>query len=290
MGFWDFIAPDFASFKAVLDPIWPVTIGFGLNLTKEGMIEEAWASPGSAAGLAARLYYELAGQPGGNQATADRTWNAVRDQGQATQVNGRWVSTRGAEMTLVIDKVYRCNIDMVVGGRNISNVIGVRGAASGQEADVAAKVLTAWKVTNGPLSKLSNLIAMTKVLVVDLSTVNGGIAQVTDSTVGGNGSTPTLSTRAACTLVKLNGSSRNPRTRGRVYYGPLMEADINSDGATLASASATAHTAAFGNFKTSLSGNGYTWCVISRSDAAAYDITTVAAESTIATQRRRLRS
>jgi hypothetical protein len=40
-------------------------------------------------------------------------------------------------------------------------------------------------------------------------------------------------TRAAAAIIKLNGGTRSRSTRGRIYYGPIMENDINADGATL---------------------------------------------------------
>jgi hypothetical protein len=191
---------------------------------------------------------------------------------------------------LVIPNVYRCSIQMISGTRQIVNVVGLHGSSSGQQVAAAAALKAAWEVSTGPLPKLSSLVQMTGYQVMDLSTTTGGIATLASAALGGVSTTNALSTRAASALVKWNGASRSLSTRGRLYFGPIMESDINSDGATLTAATQTALGNAFTTFRTQLSSAGFTLCVISRKLAAATDVTNSSVESVIATQRRRIRS
>ena len=193
-------------------------------------------------------------------------------------------------MVLIIPNTYRVAIRMVAGGKSITNVIGVTGASGGLEASAAAAVLAAWKVAAGPLARLSSLISMGDVTAVDLSSTTGGIAIVADTTAGGVTATNSLSTRAAASLVTWNSGTRSRSARGRLYFGPLMEQDLNTDGATLVSGNQTSMGTAFTNFRSSLAGAGFPLVVISQKLASTTVVTSQAVQSTIATQRRRLRS
>ena len=190
---------------------------------------------------------------------------------------------------LVIPNVYRCSIEATVGGRAVVNVVGVEGSSSGQQVAAAAAIKTAWEVAAGPLALRPNVYVMTQYVAMDLSSTSGGIATSTSSATGGAGA-GTLSTRAASALVKWNGSSRSRSTRGRLYYGPLQESEINSDGATLGTTPLASINTAVTNFRNSLSSSGFPLVVISRKLAAAYPVTSHSIEGIIATQRRRIRS
>lgn len=289
MSYWDFIAPDPETFADRLLPVLPDFIPVvGVPVPKEAMVAAAWLSPFSGAGLFARVLY----------ATSQTTTSAAASQAAVDAVNQALLGAPKQTITLkagtavaalVIPNVYRCALKMTAGGHDIVNVFHVEGSASGQEAAAAAAVLAAWKTAGGPLARLSQLITMVSVTAMDLSSVNGGITVVTDTTTGGISSTNALATRGACGLIKLNGGTRSRSTRGRIYYGPIMETDINSDGATVASASVTAWGTAFTNFRTSLSGAGFTLGVASRKTSSFTSATTTAVEATIATQRRRIR-
>jgi hypothetical protein len=74
-----------------------------------------------------------------------------------------------------------------------------------------------------------------------------------------------------------------------MYFGPIGEADINSDGRTLSSTSITGIQSAFNQFRTTITNAGLEWVVVSRKLQAATPITTIGVQSVIATQRRRIR-
>jgi hypothetical protein len=208
----------------------------------------------------------------------------VQALGQQYQLN-----LQGPTMTqLIIPGCFQVTISMVAGGHVIENVVGVQNA-TGTAPGAAAAVLAAWKVGSGPLSRLSNLIAMTGVRATDIGSSNGGIATVSDTTVGGQSTASALATRAACALVQWNGGTRSRSSRGRLYYGPIMETDITTDGATLGGTNASQFGTAMTNFRTSLSGSGYGLVVLSRKLSTAFPVTSSIVEPIIATQRRRIR-
>lgn len=290
MGFWDFVAPNFDDFRAVLEPTMPPLVWVGrLPVPRDVVIGLAWANPGSAAGLAARIYYERVVTQRGSVSEADATNSAVQQQGSTVVNQGAWTATEDS-VTLIIPNTYRCAISMQAGGRTVTNVVGVRGSSSGQEAAAAAAVLAAWKVTNGPLSRLSNLVQMKDVTAIDLSSTSGGISVLADTTNGGGSTGPALSTRAASALISWNGSTRSKSSRGRLYFGPLRETDIDVDGATLVSTTVTALGTAFSAFRSSLATASFPLVVISQKLASTTDVTGQAVQTTIATQRRRIRS
>lgn len=289
MGFWDFVAPDLDSFRAVMRTVIPDTYVGSFTLPQDALIDVAWLSPFSAQGTLARIYYEMQKTTGTTRSQADAVAKAVDQQGSAAVQQGTWI-LGGTVATLVIPNTYRCAIRMLAGGRSITNVIGVRGSSSGQQAAAAAAVLAAWKVASGPLSRISSLVSMADVTAIDLSSTSGGISIVTDTTLGGITAGNALSTRAASALISWNGSTRSKSSRGRLYLGPLMESDINTDGATLVSAVATSLGTAMTNFRSSLATAGFPLVVISQKNAATTDVTSHAVQGTIATQRRRIRS
>lgn len=291
MGFWDFIAPDLEGFRRAVEPVLPPLViipGVGA-VDRENLVLGSWSNPGSGLGLALRVYYELS-KAGGNLSQGNATQNGIANHVASTP--GQQITLRGTSIMgqLVINKVYRCTIEMAAGGHEIANVVHVEGTAAGQEAAAAAAVLAGWKVATGPLTQLSSLVAMTQVTAMDLSSTSGGISIISDTTAGGVSSTNSLATRGACALVKLNGGTRDRSSRGRVYYGPIMEQNIQSDGATLQSSALTAFSTAFSAFKTSLSGASFTLGVASRKNSTFTSAGTLSLETTIATQRRRIRS
>lgn len=291
MGFWDFVAPDYPSFYAIMSKVVPDTYLGSFTVPKDLFIASAWAAPFSAQGLLARVYYESQHTIGNSQSQADALAKAIDQQGAAaagTTTKGTWVLGSGGAMTLVIANTYRVAIRMAAGGKDITNVVGVRGSTSGQQAAAAAAVLSAWKTANGPLSLLSSLVAMQDVTAVDLSSTTGGISIVTDTTLGGVSTTNALATRAAAALVTFNSGTRSKSARGRLYFGPLMETNINADGASYAAVAAC--NTAFSNFRSVLATAGFPLVVISTKNASTTDVTSSAVQSTIATQRRRLRS
>lgn len=192
-----------------------------------------------------------------------------------------------AMTALVIPDCFQVSIQMVAGAHLVENVIGVQNSA-GSSAGAAAAVKTAWEVASGPMQNMSNLIAVTNYHAVDIRSSTGTITDLASTAVGGL-STATLSTRAACALIKWNGSNRSRSTRGRLYFGPIREADIDPDGATVSASIRTSMSTAFTNFRNSLSTSGYPLVVLSRKTSTATPVTQHAVETLLATQRRRIR-
>lgn len=188
---------------------------------------------------------------------------------------------------LVIANCFQVTIQGQAGGRAIDNVVGVENA-SGTAAGAAAAVKAAWEVASGPLSQLANLYTVPNYHAVDLSSAAGTIADLASTGVGARATS--FSTRGACALIKWNGSSRSRTTRGRLYFGPIAEVDIQGDGASLTVGQITAFGTAFTNFRNSLSTAGYPLVVLSRKTSTATIVSSQAVEATIATQRRRIRS
>jgi len=161
--------------------------------------------------------------------------------------------------------------------------------AGGDAQSAAAAVRTAWKVATGPLSSLCNLYVLSQFVAVDISSPNGAINVLTDTTPGSFGTGQSFATAGACALVKWNGSTRSRSSRGRLYLGPIMEGDINPDGRTLTTTAQTRMNTSMTAFRNSLSSASFPLVVLSRTLSTAYPVTSSAVESTIATQRRRIR-
>ncbi len=188
-------------------------------------------------------------------------------------------------MVLVMADHFLVAIKGQSGGQDIVNVIGVKGP-SDTAISVATSVLGAWKTAGGPLSKLTTAYQMVEVRAMDLSSANGDVYAVADSTLGTL--SPPLATNAACALVTYGSGTRAKSERGRMYFGPLRESDINTDGRTLANG--PGFTTAFQAFRTALEASlNRKWVVISRKNLTSIKIASITTQSIIATQRRRIR-
>jgi hypothetical protein len=296
MAFWTFLAASLPDWDELIDAVMPLSLRVGgVQMSKEEVGARAWADPSSAEALAVRHYYEgsiLELDIG----DSDRTWNALQDQAERVQRDG--TRSRGGSfgvrvvedgmVQLIIPNTYRVAIEASSGGQVVTNVIGVS-AAGGQAQAAAEAVQAAWKVATGPLSRLTGLYALTGFRALDLSSANGDIAFVSDTAAGTRGA-GAKSTNGACALVKWNGGTRSRSSRGRLYFGPLMEVDIQTDGRTMETTAATALVTAFGAFRASLASAGFPLCVISPTLSQSFPVTSHAVESVIATQRRRIRS
>lgn len=272
----------FEDFFADADEILDGFAVFGISPPNELVARTAWYDPVSAPGtyLTARLL--IKGNDGAAWASALRT--------ASDNINRASVSLEENTMAqLVIPNCFQVSIEAIVGGRNVFNVIGVQNAG-GTAAGAAAATKAAWEVANGPLKALSNLVAMVEYHSVDIGSTSGDIVDLASTAIGGISAAPSLATRGACALIKWNGSTRSRSSRGRLYFGPILEANINADGATLVPTSLTTIDTAFTNFRNSLNSAGYPLVVLSRTLQTAYPVTQHAVESTIATQRRRIRS
>lgn len=271
-----------AEFDAAATPVLDAGlphVGFIDNIA----LETAWISPASVAGayitagLVAAGFHEDS-PAGPATSVAGSLWPlTVAQQQEVTGVAG-----------LVIANCFQVSIQYHDTSKAMENVIGVENAA-GTAAGAAAAVKAAWEAAGGPLAGRSSSTIMDNYHAVDISSLTGTIADLASVAAGGSGAAA-LSTRGACALVKWNGSSRSRSTRGRLYLGPLREAEINADGATLGAANITAINNEMTVFRNSLSAAGYPLVVLSREHSIATIVTAHSTEATIATQRRRIRS
>ena len=295
MSFWSWIAGSFADWEEIVDSVMPLSIRVGsVQMTKEEVATRAWDDPAGPEALAVR--HHLEGEfLGIDMGKRDAQWNALQDQAERVGRDGS--RSRGGAfglsivetsmVQLIIPGTYRVSIEGTSGGQPVTNVVGVQ-AASGQAQQAAAAVQAAWKGVSGPMTQIGSLYALTGFRAVDLSSANGGIAYIADSTPGGK-ATNVKATNAACALVKWNGGTRSRSSRGRLYFGPLTEDQINSDGRTLDATARTNIATVFANFRASLASAGFPLCVISPTTMSAFQVTSSTVESIIATQRRRIR-
>jgi hypothetical protein len=272
----------FAEFKAkcgpLLDPLYGTPL---LTQVDDAMLLLAWDSPTSAQGI--YLSTVLTAQDFHEGSTGSAT---VTAQAGAPLIANK-IQEGLAMAQLVVAGCFQVTIQAVAGGHTVENVVGV-GNGSGNAAGAAAAVKAAWEVSNGPLSKLSSLVTMVNYHAVDLSSTSGTIADLASSAAGSS-TGASFATRAASALIKWNGSSRSRSTRGRLYYGPIAEVNVQSDGATLTTTAVSDFNTAFTNFRNSLNSAGYPLVVLSRKNQAFTLVTSHAVEQTTATQRRRLR-
>ena len=270
-------------FAAQAGPILDAKIPWTLPGLRTAELKIAWFDPVSVvgtyltAGFVAFGFHE--GGPSGPATTTANSLDPLLNNYAQGKVDGM--------AGLVIAGCFQVTIQGLAGGRAIDNVIGVENA-SGTAAGAAAAVKAAWEAASGPLTQLANLYSVPNYHAVDIGSLTGTIADLASTATGARATS--FSTRGASALIKWNGSSRSRSTRGRLYFGPIAEGDINSDGATIPSASITNFTNVFNVFRTSLAAAGYPLVVLSRKESIATVVTSHAVEPTIATQRRRIRS
>jgi hypothetical protein len=171
-------------------------------------------------------------------------------------------------------------------GQPVTNVIGIKAEFSSAD-EVANAVRTAWVASGGPLSKRPSQYTLQNVTATDLATAHGAVG-VNNVTATG-GITGALATNAASALISYGGGSRARSSKGRMYHGPLTEAQINSDGRTIAPLDIGVLGTCYTQFKNQLSAGGFDWVVISRKFSTTNPVGTIACQPTIATQRRRIR-
>lgn len=264
----------------------PFLIGLGGLETREEFIENAWNHPLGPEGLQSSFSLSVSELADPKSIDAAQRWGQKIQSQTGSYIYG----VRAGVAQLVIPGVFLCAIRSLNSGRDVINVIGVRNSG-GNATGAANAVSVAWQIAGGPLARLSSLVQFTGVHSMDLSSPDGAIADlVVTGKVGGITLTNSLSTAAASALVKWNGGTRSGSSRGRLYYGPLMENQIQTDGRNLQSTELTGIQGAFTAFRNSLDSGGYPLVVVSRKNATATTVTSSAVETTIATQRRRIRS
>jgi hypothetical protein len=271
----------FEDFQDAVQDYMP-TVGIGL-VSDQGLAStwSAYNIPFSGAGLYAGAV--LGAKQFGNPANPGETRSVLQYILQQLFDSGELMPA------LVIPNVYRVAITAASGGQDVVNVIGVRGTAPGQEAAAAAAVKSAWETSATGLGKLHmTAYVVATYSAMDLSTTNGGISVLTSTMAGTTGGS--LATNGACALLKWNGGTRSRTTRGRMYWGPLGEGQIDADGRTLAALTKTALQTACNAFISSLSGASFPLVVVSRKSSTSTLVSTASVETVIATQRRRIRS
>jgi hypothetical protein len=171
-------------------------------------------------------------------------------------------------------------------GQDVVNVVGIRKAFSTAQA-VADAVAVAWTKTTGPLGQHPTTYTMVEVSAMFLGTADGEV--FTRPTTGTGAITGALATNGSCALVTYSTGSRSKSRKGRMYHGPLTEAQVNADGRTLANSLTIRD--AYRAFHQELEVNGYQWGVISRKLSQHNEFTSaqIQVSPVIATQRRRIR-
>ena len=281
-AFWENVygVRSFDEFFDRIEPFLPDSVGYLIHFKDDQVARLMYENPASGLGnvaVAILTAQDLNGDD--EQATADtarRGYAAITKEGDA------------AMAPLVIPGVFKVALQGLSGGQPVVTTFGVRPTGGQGAAAVAAAVRARVVAAAGPLPMLPPAYTLPSVKVWDLSSLDGAIAEATGSSAGSNAGT-TLATNAACALVKWNGATRSGSSRGRIYHGPLTEAMVNSDGRTLASASQTSIKNAWQSVVDGLKTDGMPMVVISRKRLDATEVTSVAVESIIATQRRRIR-
>lgn len=296
MGFWDFIAPDYGGFRAAMEPVTPATVSAGSwELSRDQVIDLAWLNPASLAGIAARLFYQGGGVQAQSQSSCSSLIQAQLDNLVRGGSNPLGPAVAGSDLTagvtvpqIVIANTYRVTMRAVFGGQAIENVYHFTGSAPGQEQACATQFQAAFKNVAGPIRLWDNKFTLVEFEAVDLSSINGGIWVINDTTAGTR-TAAECSGRQVCALITYNGQTRNRSSRGRLYHGPLYEGDIATDGATLNTTPQGLISTSYSNLRNLMISNGFQPCVLSRVLVQTFAITQARVENTIATQRRRLR-
>lgn len=272
---------NYGQFREIVDKVLSGPLPFGNLGFNDIYAVSAWTQPELPAGLAVQLYLRRAGYTG-SAGTAYQDAVDTATTGSIQAVGGTLMST------LVIPNCFQVSIQADVDGRAVDNVIGVYNP-SGTAGDAAGAVETAWETGGGPLANMPDAYVVKQYVAVDLSSPDGQI-YYQGSIATGEDSTHPIATRGAAALIQWNGSSRSRSTRGRMYLGPLTTAQINPDGATLTTVAHGALENSIQNFLDSLTSSGYPLAVLSRKNSSSTLVSAHAVETTIATQRRRIRA
>ena len=270
----------FQEFYDRLEPVLPDSVGYLVHIKDTQLARLAYESPLSGVGNAMSAILtaqDLLGADDPRTAdTARRQYGTLNKQGDEFMA------------PLVIPGVVRVALLGQSGGQPVVNVFGVRNSGNQPMGQVASAVRARIVAAAGPISQLHPNYTLPIVRVMDLSSADGAIAEAS-GTAAGTLNVPSLSTNAASALVKWNGATRSGSSRGRLYFGPLAEAQINTDGRTLASQYVTSIKNAWQTVVDGLISDGIPMCVISRKRLDATNVQSVAVETVIATQRRRIR-
>lgn len=263
-----------------------VPVPGGLLQTRGEFAVKAWQHPLSVDGVIAKGFLRAWRTLDPDAyLMASSTWNDTVAQLDRPLLTEHLEST--GMSALIVPDAFLVAVNGLAGGQVVTNVIGVKNAG-GTALGAANAVKTAFTHASGPLAQKSSFFAYTDVHAMDISSADGAIAEVAATNTGALAGA-SHATNAASALVKWNGGTRSASSRGRMYFGPLNEGQINSDGRTLTTAAATAIKACMDFVVSNLSTAGYPLCVISRKNSSATVVSSVQVETVIASQRRRIR-
>lgn len=188
--------------------------------------------------------------------------------------------------TLVIPGAYMASLHFTVSGQEIVNVIGVSGnfLSSGVVAKAVGDV---WTNLSGPHDLLPAAVVLSKVKAVDIGTPTGEVFEQVYNKAGG-GTTP-MGPLSSSAVVRAGASTRSRSGKGRLYYGPLPQGMVHTDGRTLTPSTITALNTRFTYFKDQLIAREMNWVILSRKLLSFTPVETVSVAQVLGTQRRRLR-
>lgn len=259
----------------------------GLGWSKEQTQLFAFEHPYSSLGSMAEQVFIVRGLYGDDPAKLKAVAAAGGNYWQQLLTAGASFIQGGTVPQLIVPDTALVSIEMSSGGQPVVNVVGVD-LNGGTVLNATTAVKTAWEMALGPLTKLTSATTMVNYHGMDLSSSTGAIVDVASATAGGGGA-GAKATNAACALVKWNGGTRSKSSRGRLYFGPLQESDVNTDGRTILATPLGLISNAFNNFKSSLNTAGFPLVVVSRKLSEATPVVSLTVETVIATQRRRIR-
>lgn len=189
--------------------------------------------------------------------------------------------------TLVIPTTFQVGIEMVCSGQPVWNVLHFDNDAGSTPTAALTAVKNAWEATSGPLKTRSSSLQMVGYHYTDLGSATGAVQFLGSTTAGAVSGG--LSTMASSALIKLSSGTRSRSQQGRLYHGPLLETQINTDGRQIDSTYLTTLNTAYGTFRTAMSTANMEWLVASRKLLTTASIASASCAGIIATQRRRLR-
>lgn len=189
---------------------------------------------------------------------------------------------------LVIPGTVQVAIEMSCSGQPVWHVVHI---FIDDSLDTPTQTLTevrdAWEASGGPLKNHSDAVTMVGYHYTDLRSTSGPVAFLGSSESGLG--TASLSTMAACALIKLSSGTRDRSKNGRLYHGPLAEGDIASNGRTIEGTKLTNLATAYNQFRTAINVGERKWVIASRKNLTSFPIDSISVASIVATQRRRLR-
>lgn len=171
-----------------------------------------------------------------------------------------------------------------VTGQHYINVFHVREVVAAASSVVAANILGDF--TAGMWSWMASSSSISQIQVLPLDGVSSSyVATVvpTANQTGGSGSATPLP--AVAGIISLGTGLRGPANRGRLFLGPVAENEVTGQ----ALGDVAAVQAQWTAFLAALLADDLALCVASYVHGNAHDVISARAESTVATQRRRVR-